>query len=157
MFCAIYVVSNCDWYGFCFKSITNCGFSRDFCADYSIVCRFRHGAACFCCLACKSAVLAGSHVIRNHHLCCLADCHADFWPDLLLVVFVRLVFFQDICARLPRLGRRKSGWFYHYSAPMTRLRRIALFIVVLSIILGFRLCPPCLIPTVSMGVFRSMF
>ena len=97
MFCAIYVVSNCDWYGFCFKIIANCGLSRDFCADYSIVCRFRHGASRFCCLAGKSAVLAGGHVICNHHLCCLADCHADFWPDLLLVILSAWSFSGYMC------------------------------------------------------------
>ena len=45
--------------------------------------------------------------------------------------------FQDICARLPRLGRRvRPRWHYHYSAPFTRLRAIMLFLVALSIVLG---------------------
>lgn len=50
--------------------------------------------------------------------------------------FCPLGVFQDICARLPRLGHLKPEWHYHYSEPMARLRSIMLFIVVLSIILG---------------------
>lgn len=44
--------------------------------------------------------------------------------------------FQDFFARLPRLGRVSPGWHYHYSPPLTRLRQISLFIVVISILLG---------------------
>lgn len=44
--------------------------------------------------------------------------------------------FQDICARLPRIGKVRPRWHYHYSAPFTRLRAIMLFLVALSIVLG---------------------
>lgn len=67
--------------------------------------------------------------------------------------FCPLGFFQDICARLPRLGRRKPAWFYHYSFPMTRLRRITLFIVVLSIILGISAVSSLLDPYSIYGRF----
>ncbi|MDE6188362.1 MAG: 4Fe-4S binding protein, partial [Duncaniella sp.] len=67
--------------------------------------------------------------------------------------FCPLGFFQDICARLPRLGRRKPAWFYHYSLPMTRLRRITLFIVVLSIILGISAVSSLLDPYSIYGRF----
>ncbi|MDE6122005.1 MAG: 4Fe-4S binding protein, partial [Duncaniella dubosii] len=68
--------------------------------------------------------------------------------------FCPLGVFQDICARLPRLGRRKPAWFYHYSAPMTRLRRIALFIVVLSIVLGISAVSSLLDPYSILSVIQ---
>lgn len=62
--------------------------------------------------------------------------------------------FQDICARLPRMGRRLTPkWFYHYSAPMTRLRRIMLFIVALSILLGVSAVTTLLDPYSIFGRF----
>ncbi len=44
--------------------------------------------------------------------------------------------FQDICARLARLGRWRHTRLYHYSAPLTKWRNISLFLVVVSIFLG---------------------
>lgn len=63
--------------------------------------------------------------------------------------------FQDICARLPRLGRLKPRWHYHYSAPMTRLRRIMLFIVALSIVLGISTVTTLLDPYSIFGRFAA--
>lgn len=44
--------------------------------------------------------------------------------------------FQDLLARLPRLGHFPSRRRYHYSVPMTPLRNISLFVVVVSVLLG---------------------
>lgn len=62
--------------------------------------------------------------------------------------------FQDICARLPRLGRRvRPRWYYHYSAPFTRLRAIMLFLVALSIVLGISALSSLLDPYSIFGRF----
>ena len=61
--------------------------------------------------------------------------------------------FQDICARLPRLGRVGPKWQYHYSEPFTRLRMVTLFIVVLSIILGISALSTLLDPYSIFGRF----
>ncbi|MCM1354955.1 MAG: 4Fe-4S dicluster domain-containing protein [Staphylococcus sp.] len=61
--------------------------------------------------------------------------------------------FQDICARLPRLGRVRARWHYHYSLPLTRLRRIMLFIVALSIVLGVSAVTSLLDPYSIFGRF----
>lgn len=56
---------------------------------------------------------------------------------------------QDIFARIPRLKRIFRPHFrkdYHYSQPLTALRNIALFVVVLSIILGISLITSYLDP-----------
>ncbi|MDE6037815.1 MAG: 4Fe-4S binding protein [Duncaniella sp.] len=44
--------------------------------------------------------------------------------------------FQDICARLTRLGRRGRRREYHYRPPLTRCRNITLAIVIVAIFLG---------------------
>lgn len=44
--------------------------------------------------------------------------------------------FQDICARLTRLGRRGRRRQYHYRAPLTKCRNISLAIVLIAIFLG---------------------
>lgn len=61
--------------------------------------------------------------------------------------------FQDICARLPRLGRVRPKWQYHYSEPFTRLRMTMLFIVVVSIILGISALSSLLDPYSIFGRF----
>ena len=62
--------------------------------------------------------------------------------------------FQDICARIPRIRRRvKPKWHYHYSPPLTRLRRTMLFIVVLSIVLGISALTSLLDPYSIFGRF----
>lgn len=61
--------------------------------------------------------------------------------------------FQDICARLPRLGHLKPRMAYHYSPPMTSLRQTALFIVVLSIVLGISAVTTLLDPYSIFGRF----
>ena len=53
--------------------------------------------------------------------------------------------FQDICARLPRLGRYPSRRNYHYSPPLTRWRNISLACVVASIFLGITVASTFLI------------
>lgn len=54
--------------------------------------------------------------------------------------------FQDICARLPRLGRYPSRRNYHYSPPLTRWRNISLACVVASIFLGITVASTFLDP-----------
>lgn len=45
--------------------------------------------------------------------------------------------FQDICARIMRIGRKaRRKRQYHYSAPLTKCRNISLFLVVVSILMG---------------------
>ncbi|MCM1164368.1 MAG: 4Fe-4S dicluster domain-containing protein [Muribaculaceae bacterium] len=44
--------------------------------------------------------------------------------------------FQDICARLPRLGHYPSSRNYHYSLPLTAWRNISLLALVVSVFLG---------------------
>ncbi len=64
--------------------------------------------------------------------------------------------FQDIMARLPRLGRRVgSRWHYHYSPALTGLRFVSLFIVVLSIVLGISAVTMLLDPFSIYGRFAS--
>ncbi|MCM1076817.1 MAG: 4Fe-4S dicluster domain-containing protein [Bacteroides sp.] len=67
--------------------------------------------------------------------------------------FCPLGIFQDICSRLPRLGSVRPSWFYHYSRPMTCLRRIMLFFMVLSIILGISAITSLLDPYSIFGRF----
>ena len=47
--------------------------------------------------------------------------------------------YQDICARLRRIGRNRARHDYHYEPPMTRTRYISLAIVVLTVLLGLPL------------------
>lgn len=54
--------------------------------------------------------------------------------------------FQDICARLPRLGRYPSRRNYHYSPPLTRWRNMSLACVVASIFLGITVASTFLDP-----------
>lgn len=64
--------------------------------------------------------------------------------------------FQDIIARLPRLGRRvRTKWHYHYSPALTGLRYVSLFIVVLSIFLGISAVTMLLDPFSIYGRFAS--
>lgn len=62
--------------------------------------------------------------------------------------------FQDICARLPRIGKRSgSKWDYHYSPPKAALRNMTLFVVVLSILLGISAVTSLLDPYSIFGRF----
>lgn len=47
--------------------------------------------------------------------------------------------FQDICARLPRMGRHREKRDYHYEYPKDRIRYISLCVVVTTVILGIPL------------------
>lgn len=47
--------------------------------------------------------------------------------------------FQDILARLPRIGRHNGKKDYHYSPALTSLRNTSLFIVMASVLLGISL------------------
>lgn len=67
--------------------------------------------------------------------------------------FCPLGVFQDICARLPRLGHVKHRWLYHYTLPKTRMRRITLFVVVVSIFLGISAVTTLLDPYSIFGRF----
>ena len=67
--------------------------------------------------------------------------------------FCPLGIFQDIFARLPRLGRVRPRWHYHYSPPKTRTRRITLFVVVVSILLGISAVTTLLDPYSIFGRF----
>lgn len=46
---------------------------------------------------------------------------------------------QDVCARLPRMGRVPAERRYHYSAPLTKWRNVSLACVVLAIFAGITL------------------
>lgn len=63
--------------------------------------------------------------------------------------------FQDIFARMPRLGRLRPSRHYHYSAPFTRLRYTMLFFVVLSIVLGISAVTSLLDPYSVFARFAS--
>lgn len=47
--------------------------------------------------------------------------------------------FQDICSRLPRMGRHRDSQDYHYHRPFDRTRYISLAIVVASLVTGILL------------------
>lgn len=63
-------------------------------------------------------------------------------------VICPLGIFQDICARLPRLEKRKptSRWTYHYKKAHRKLPNIVLFGTVVSILLGVSLITSLLDP-----------
>lgn len=67
--------------------------------------------------------------------------------------FCPLGVFQDMCARLPRIGRLKARWHYHYSRPLTRLRHAVLFFVVLSVVMGISALAVLLDPYSIFGRF----
>ncbi len=63
--------------------------------------------------------------------------------------------FQDICARLPRLGKVKAKWHYHYRLPHQRLRIVILALVVVSVCLGISAVTSLLDPYSVFGRFAS--